>query len=390
MKSLRRRAPHLAQVGLDLTGRRPRRSRLTPIKGEDALRAGVILLLVVILTALYPSQPAYDDKIPALGGIAQEEVIAPETFDILKSDPAYTREKEAARLDLPPVLVHASAVAGYQTAAVDSLFGGILVLSHTATSDSLKVQLLRQTHPSVSRVSDASFRYLLRQAGPNPGRLDLLRLAVLGILNEAYAPGVLSSKNVLPQTPRGSLAIRDGEQETIVSLAEIRGLDGIRLSLQEDITIRLPEGSPSDIKAAYEVTDAFLVPSLSYDPEETEARRDEAAKNISKKKGTVLKDERIIDEHEVVTAEHLERLHSLAIHMSHRRQEDPWTPYLRIGAQAVLVGFLVAILFGYLKIFRTPTYNRTSNLVLLGILVLMPTVVAHYAATNTAVVPLVD
>jgi len=375
-------------MGKELTGRTPRRNSLFPIRGEDALRAGILLGLVAVLTALYPSQPSFDVDIARLGKIAREEIIAPETFYVYKSDVEYDAEIEAVQGDISPVVVQDVALAPRQVAAAESLFNGVLSQSRASASDSLKLQTLRHSHPAASRVSDASFRHLMRLGRTGGEGLGRLRSAVLGLLLDAYADGVLLNKGVLPATGRNVSSVVMGNGDRSVPISDTHDLYGIRLSLQEDIVLRTPDGSPLDIKAVYEITDAFLVPNLSYDPQATGIRRAEASSNVSRIKGTVLKDERIIDEHELVTSDHIAKLNSLAIHMNERRSEDPWTPVLRIGTQAILVAFLMAILFGYLKVFRTATYDRTSNLLLFGILIVMPTVVAHYALANETIKPL--
>ena len=43
-------------------------------------------------------------------------------------------------------------------------------------------------------------------------------------------------------------------------------------------------------------------------------------------KGSVLKGERIIDEHERITADHINKLRSLELHINQERQQDPYLP----------------------------------------------------------------
>lgn len=369
-------------MGKELTGRKPRRSGRRKLRPEDGLRAGVLLLLVAILTALFPSQPVFDIDTARLGKISREEVIAPETFDVKKPIEEYEAEKADARRNVSPILVESPAVPSLQADAVDSLFAGVL---SAAAADSGTVQTLRRIHPAASGISDASLRHLMRTARSGRARLQQLRRVVQAVLSETYESGVLPSKEPLPASNGNRVTITgDGPSRSIPS-SEVLGLDELGPSLREAVALRLPDGSPLDTKAATEIVAAFLAPNLAYDSETTEYRRAQAAEAVSDTKVTVHKDERIIDEHELVTPEHIEKLEALDTHMAGRGQQSSWARVLRVGAQAVLVGFLMAILFGYLKVFRTPAYVRTSNLVLFGILVLMPTVVAHYAATSEIV-----
>ncbi len=65
-----------------------------------------------------------------------------------------------------------------------------------------------------------------------------------------------------------------------------------------------------------------------------------------------VKGERIIDEHERVTSDHIDKLRSLVLHQNQERQRDPYLPTLQTVGRFVISGIMVAMLFAFLGLFR--------------------------------------
>ncbi|MDA0747092.1 MAG: HDIG domain-containing protein [bacterium] len=386
MRSGKRRIHYSGLLNRDPRRRATRKFRFSRVRGEDILRAGLLLVLVGMLTALFPAtRQSYEYGAFRQGSIAPEEVIAPETFKVLKNKPEYTSEVETAQSEIPPVVVFAPHLPEERDRSLRLFFQDFTRTSTTAP-DSVLFRL-RQAHPEIGPVSESSLRYLLDRAATDRKTLNQMHSTIRGLLAEIYNTGVIADKSLIARGGATEVLLLKNESEQRASMADIRDLEEFTLSLQEEIAHLLPRSTTVEIKAVYELVVAYVMPNLTYNSPDTERRRAEAAQNISRYKGTVLKGERIVDKHDRITSDHIDQLASLVTHMNQRRQEDPYFPIIQAFARAIITSLLIAILFGFLQTSRPIIYRRTSNIVLFGILILMPALVASYAATMPSITP---
>ena len=390
MRSLRRMllSTGLVETDADSGDRGALSRRKLRLRIRVLLRGGLMFTLVALLTYFFPiARRSYEHSAFSEGTIAPREVIAPENFKVLKNEAEHVREVETAVSDVLPVLFLNPEVLADRRRALDGFFEDLNALSVSAIPDSA-VYHLQQAHSEIGSVSQASLRFLINQAANYATGFDKLRTTVRKLLVSSYTDGVLNQDSeVLGNDVKEVLLVQD-ELERRISAAPIHGLEWYERSLQDEIDRQFPQGTPVEIKTVYELVVVFLTPNLTYSAEETERRRDEAAARVSPYKGTVLVGERIIDKHDRVTSEHMDQLRSLAVHMNRAIDRVPYLYQLQVGAQAAVSALLIAILFVFLQVSRPSVFASTSNLVLFGILVIMPCLVASYAATVSSVTPL--
>lgn len=363
----------------------PRKLRLRP---RVLLRVGFMFTLVALLTYFFPiARTDYEHSAFSEGTIAPYEVIAPENFKVLKNEAEYAREVGAARGDVLPVVNLDAEVSADRQRALEGFLEDLKRLSISAIPDSA-VHQLQQAHSEIGSVSQTSLRFLINQAANYPTGFEKLRTAVRELLVSSYTAGVLNQDTEVLGTGNKEITLVRGDREQRVPANPIRGLEWYERSLQDEIDSQFPQGTPAEIKTVYELVVVFLTPNLTYNAEETERRRGVAAARVSPYKGTVLGGERIVDKHDRVTSEHMDQLRSLAVHMNRAVDRVPYLYHLQVAAQAAVSALLVAILFMFLHVSRPSAIASTSNLVLFGILILMPCLVASYAATVSTVTPL--
>ena len=362
------------------------RLRLPALLSEGGLRAFLFLALAGLITLLYPTARRYEYDAFREGKIAGEEVIAPSAFRVLKGDEELSAEVQFARDQVSPVLVDDPSVPQQRLAATDRFFSLLVKMPRAATADSA-LRLIKLEQPRIGRVSDESLLLFLEAARGKAKRLQDLRRVVEGILSRIYQAGLVESRGEnLGNGQSGFSVLRDGSERQVAADA-VYDLAGTADRLQRDIGAGLPGATTAETRALYELTDALLTPNLSFAPEETGRRREAAAEGVSDVKGQVLQGERIVDKHDRITSDHIDKLRSLARHLEQTRGEDPYVSALQAGGRAVLSALLLAILFVFLKASRPAIYRRTSSIVLFGILMLMPAFVAWYATGHTSITP---
>ena len=360
-----------------------------PAITSDLLGRAAILVvaLTALLTLLYPARQSYELSWFLDSTVALEEVIAPENFYVYKNEVDYEAELSTARASVPPVFLLNARVPVERRGAARSLLDDIALVRTSVFADSVKTERLKANHPEIGPISESTLAYLLDEERAPNDRLGQLKQLTGELLAVSYASGLVENRSTIASDTVDSLIILTTTGEEQVAVDDVRDLDQLSFELQTRIAESLSDAPAAQIQASHELVAAFLVPNLTFSGPDTEARRRAAESQVARIKGTVLKGERIIDEHERVTPDHVERLSSLVQHLNQRQQQDPYLPTVQTVGRFVISGIMVAVLFAFLALFRESVYRRTSNLVLFGILMLMPAVVAHYAAQFEFITP---
>ena len=260
------------------------------IKAEQILRASILVVLVGILTLLYPTRRSGEYKNFLEGGIAPVEVIAPEAFNVRKNKAEYEQEVAAARREILPVLIFDATLPAKQEKAFNAFFENLIDLSGSASSDSAILRL-KQAHPEIRPISRATLRFLLNQAAADPQRLEAFRTTAQDLLATIYASGVMEHKAEILREGHNEVTLIKDNKEQRVPMKNIRDLEEFILTLQEDIERKLPQGATAEIKTVHElVVLAYLTSNLTYNATETEQRRKAPRTRSPKPKGPCLKE----------------------------------------------------------------------------------------------------
>ncbi len=370
-------------------GRRRDRKR-QPIRwkqrGRQVLRIALVLALLGGLTVLFPTQQQREYSAFREGAIAPDEVIAPTTFPVHKSAEAYQSEVETARRQVLPILRYDSAVQQNMRKALSAFLRDTEKHRGQTLTDSLS-NALHFSHPEIGPLSESTLQFLVPQSRRrSPARRELIA-AVDNLLQSAYRDGVIDQKFSLAEEGYDEVILLKNKAEQRVVLETIVDMESVASALQQTIERHLPDAGDTELRAGSELVLAYLAPNIAYDVDETEKRRREAATHIPRAKGTVLEGERIIDKHDRVTADHIDKLRSLTEQLDQRRGEDPFVNLIQRGAGLVLCALVLTTFLVFLKFHRPALYGPSKNIVLFGILILFPTAIADYAAQTQAISP---
>ncbi|MFC2170520.1 hypothetical protein ACFLQJ_00915 [Calditrichota bacterium] len=270
-----------------------------------------IVLLSVLsigLTFLFPRLSGFSFSEYTLGSISQEEIIAPFNFEILKSEEELKHDRENARNSIEPVFQRVDSISRleeYQLShflAESKQFADTLAKTafEGVIQDSVKLsnwQMLRNKYGI--NITYPSWNYLL--AASSTDRMHrtsfIADKALLGILNDISAQGILNRSMDKIETPSARIRIiREGE-ESAIQLDEVYDITESRreaLVRLEDIASKVwEEKADSVIKVGYEILLPFIEPNLIYDNDETDIRKHAIVDKVPIVKGIVLKDERI-------------------------------------------------------------------------------------------------
>ena len=355
-------------------------------RGKQAFRIALMLALLGVLTVLFPTQQQYEYSAFREGAIAPDEVIAPEPFPVYKGEEEYQDEVTDVRHQILPVLRYDSTVQQNKLNAFKTFLNDTKKHTDSRLSESLSHEL-RLSHPEISPLSESTLKYLIPISRRRSSSLNRLTTAVEKILQSTYQNGIIDQKINTVEEGYAEVILLNNGSERQISLEELTDIENFTSGLQQTIEQQVPKASPMEIRAGIELVSTYLSPNIAYDAAETQRRRDEAASSVSRVKDTVLKGERIIDKHDRVTSDAVHKLRSLAEHINQRRQQDPFIDLIQRGAGLSLCALTLIIFFAFLKFYRPDLYRPSKNIVLFGIIILIPTAVADYAAQSQAISP---
>jgi len=341
------------------------------------------LLLLLALTVgtmlLFPHQGSFRFSEYTLGAISRNEVIAPFTFDVLKSDDQLAAEREAAAEAVDPVFIRADSVRRQELNMLRGTFRAV-----ERARDSLRVYA-RLNDPSLvdrrrdllnevrdtynAKLNEGTWPYLIgdlkRRRNPEtPLTPDLLE----GILRDIYARGVLDRTRDQISAARGQIRVMTDGEERTVQLSSVYDLQQARNEALTRLNQSFSENTaPGDsvVKVGYEMLISFLEPNILYDKGETEARREAAIAKVPIADSIVLKDERIIDSNERITQRHLDILRSMEIKRAELAKEGGGWNRIQPWVGRFLLAGLIYFFFGYwLYRFRPDIYRKPNKLLL--------------------------
>ncbi len=355
-------------------------------RGKQAFRIVLMLALLGGLTVLFPTQQQYEYSAFREGAIAPDEVIAPNPFPVYKGVEEYQDEVEEVRRQILPVLRYDSAVEKSKLDAFKTFLSDTKKHTGSGLSESLSHEL-RLSHPEISPLSESTLKYLIPVSRRRSSSRSILTTAVEKILQSTYQNGIIDQEINTVEEGYVEVILLNNGSERQISLEELADIENFTSGLQQAIEQQVPKASSMEIRAGIELVSAYLSPNIAYDAAETQRRRDEAASSVERVKETVLKGERIIDKHDRVTSGTVDKLRSLAEHINQRRQQDPFIDLIQRGAGLSLCALTLIIFFAFLKFYRPDLYRPSKNIVLFGIIILIPTAVADYAAQSQAISP---
>ncbi|MFH1006456.1 MAG: HDIG domain-containing metalloprotein [Candidatus Latescibacterota bacterium] len=342
-----------------------------------AVRIILGLLVVGLMTWLFPTRKTQEFSDLKEGMISDREVIAPFDFPIRKSETELARDREEAKNRVLPVLRYDESVEGAAMADFDSLFADVI---RTAASDARFLRGTVSEKSSAWKLYEPTVRFLIKK-GTNRREAESFAYVSKESLRDLYAVGMLQNKKDLEDKSENVVTVVKGTQETQVPLGEIMDLTQAKEALSE--RIRKETFEEGAINAHYELAASLLSPNLIHDSAESQRRKQAAADRVGMYKGMIYKNYRLLDSHEQITPEQIDMLHSLdRANAEKKLEEQIWLRYLLPVDRALVSAALLALLIGYLYVFRRAVYERDGLLILLSMLLFLPTSVASYATQH--------
>jgi putative nucleotidyltransferase with HDIG domain len=318
----------------------------------------------VLIVLMFPKGESIEFEVSEGSIWLYDDLIAPFSFPIKKSDEVYRREVEAAKKSVYPVFLDESA---NKQKSIETLknYNSYLI---KVLDESIEAESEAVTNPTF--LSTPSFlslqnmrireRNLIKTSQPLKNFFNIAADA----LSSTYVTGILSIES--GSQLRDSIALRKGNFDTIEPISKNLFLDQARKEIAE--RVNRTDFSEEIKTALLEYTTHFLSPTVVYSSELTDEETTQAQNNVSRYTGIVNENERIIAKHDRVTKEIKLKIESYK--ESKGELIGKGALILQAVGKFFHIGLILSLLVTYLYLFRKKIFFDNQKLLMFVIIIL--------------------
>jgi len=340
----------------------------------------VVLAVVTtsLIVFLFPVSSLFQPMdLPAVGSIAEKEIVAPFTFPVLKS-------KEEIEENRKLVLANLSVILDYDQEKGDSVMASVKRFFDKVDSINKSIEIPESRRRSFRLI----FPYLEEEGilvlSSNKD-VDVFGSNLMAILKELYQVGMIEEIQSVPFSENGKAIILNQNQK-------ISDSSGLNQAVTKDELLDLPkakekllslamvkfENDQLLVKAFYEIGSRFLVPNLRLNQKEMERRKQEAMDSITKQKGLVLKGETIVAKQQRISKEDQEKLSSLAkFRIESGLKSNPWHFLFSLFGRIFFVGAIILGLALFLYFVKKEVFYDDAKLLMIASIIILEMVIAY-------------
>ena len=332
-----------------------------------------------------------------LNDIANEPIIAPFDFGILKTDQKLNIDLEEARSSVPFSFSRDQDFVNNQISVIDTFFiylndiysahdlfissqDSLYKYRYEPEFESFQSSFIADSTTYVTlyneflnqyqfQIDKAQWDQLLgiNESLSEPINLELFKNQIKQICLNRWAEGIIDEP--LENIFSSEISIIQGGELVIAPTKNYNDIETAWKKNREEVN-QLYDNE-LDIKSvlSYELINEFTKPNILFDKDLTDSRQKERLDKVSRFQGTVLANELIVDTNNRITDSVLLKLKSLQVESERRlgyeRAADKFREYL--GAFFV-VSILLYLLFSFFYIYRNEYFENHKILVLIGFL----------------------
>lgn len=354
------------------------------------IKALFALLLFISIIILLPSERPFEYGNLTIGSVSPEEIIAPFTFPIIKSEEALAREREIAALQIPPVFNRLNNVESVQKIKLKNLFDEISVFFQHLPGD--EVDSLLATPKTVSRL-DSLKKQLQIKYGIVLSNEDLIRFKSLQdkkqiddffnrittAFEQVYSKGIINIKK--EQIPENRLAILQSGMEEILSVDEVLDILQAKALLTNKVG-KMYQPEQAQYILFSKIREAFVQPNLQYNEELTRERKEKVIREVPTSSGFVYKNQRIVDSHEIITEEVYHKLQSLAVALKEKSATKRGLDNALFYFGKYLFALLIVFTLGFFIYYYKPRLFFDNKMLALVTVILILQFLLSYLVLN--------
>ena len=332
-----------------------------------------------------------------LNDIANEPIIAPFDFGILKTEQKLNKDLDEARNSVPFSFSRNQDFVDNQISAIDTFFiylndiytahdlfmssqDSLYKYRYEPEFESFQSSFIADSTTYVTLYSEFLNQYQfqidktqwdqllgINESLTEPLNFELFKNQIKQICLNRWAEGIIDEP--LENIFSAEISIVQGGELVIAPTKNYNDIESAWKKNREEVNQIYD--NELDIKSilSYELINEFTKPNILFDKDLTESRQKERLDKVSRFQGTVLANELIVDTNNRITESVLLKLKSLQLESERRlgyeKAADKFREYL--GAFFV-VSILLFLLFSFFYIYRNEYFKDSKFLLLIGLL----------------------
>ena len=358
-----------------------------------------ILITVIILLSFFFPQGKTLLYSYQLNDVAQEEVVAPFNFPILKTSDQLQLDLEEALNSEPFLFLRSQDVVSKQIEVIDDYFKHINLIQLAniklaeskddlyrnrfteqfdlarinVQSDSAALEVLMETVEENYNFAfnDEKWNQIFLSDYSNNSILDLdnLKKEIIQISRNRWAEGIYDIPISEILSKQVAIIVSSSEPAELTEPIRYNDIQDAWTKARMEVTNRFPNNINFSRDLGYSLIVEFMKPNLIYDRETTERRQQARQDRVPRNKGIILKNERILDANTRVTEDDLQKLFSLSVAIDNKAMQESSTDILLAYVGRILViGIIVSFFFTFLLTYRKPIFDDWRMVLLIGLI----------------------
>jgi len=358
-----------------------------------------ILITVIILLSFFFPQGKTLLYSYQLNDVAQEEVVAPFNFPILKTSDQLQLDLEKALNSEPFLFLRSQDVVSKQIEVIDDYFKHINLIQLAniklaeskddlyrnrfteqfdlarinVQSDSAALEVLMETVEENYNFAfnDEKWNQIFLSDYSNNSILDLdnLKKEIIQISRNRWAEGIYDIPISEILSKQVAIIVSSSEPAELTEPIRYNDIQEAWTKARMEVTNRFPNNMNFSRDLGYSLIVEFMKPNLIYDRETTERRQQARQDRVPRNKGIILKNERILDANTRVTEDNLQKLFSLSVAIDNKAMQESSTDIvLAYLGRILVIGIIVSFFFTFLLTYRKPIFDDWRMVLLIGLI----------------------
>ncbi len=337
---------------------------LEKFRGSVVIKILILFVTTLLISLMFPRGESLESEV-SVGSIwIKDDLIAPFSFPILKSEEVYKKELEDAKNRVYPIFVRDD---NQSKKSIDSLLKYNKYLVAIIDSDLTKTNPKFENPTFLSSESYETFKQLRlkeKSFSKKNNNFDKLISLTENTIKEIYKIGIINLEYDL--IVKDSIAIRKNNIDEIAPNEKF--YDRKTVNKVIDNYLALSNINENEKKTLSEYINHFIVPNIIYSEDLTKEEIEIAQSKVSKYSGIVNENERIVAKHDRITPDIKQKIDSFKIAKGN---------IIGIGG-IILQGFgkflhivaLLVLLSVYVYLFRKKIFYDNVKILLVAILLL--------------------
>ena len=358
-----------------------------------------ILITVTILLSFFFPQGKTLLYSYQLNDVAQEEVVAPFNFPILKTSDQLQLDLEKALNSEPFLFLRSQDVVSKQIDVINDYFKHINLIQLAnikladskddlyrnrfteqfdlarinLQSDSAALEVLMETVEENYNFAfnDEKWNRIFLSDYSNNSILDLdnLKKEIIQISRNRWAEGIYDIPISEILSKQVAIIMSSSEPAELTEAIRYNDIQDAWTKARMEVTNRFPNNINFSRDLGYSLIVEFMKPNLIYDRETTERRQQARQDRVPRNKGIILKNERILDANTRVTEDDLQKLFSLSVAIDNKAMQESSTDIvLAYVGRILVIGIIVSFFFTFLLTYRKPIFDDWRMVLLIGLI----------------------